>query len=50
MQRHIADTLGEVAGSIISNVPTSWPDFKKNVYTLFQDGNISSNLAAFYIL
>jgi len=50
MQKHIADTLGEVAGSIISTEPTSWPEFKKHVYTLFQDQNISSNLAAFYIL
>lgn len=50
MQRHIADTLGEVAGSIIATEPTNWPEFKKHVYTLFQDQNVSSNLAAFYIL
>jgi hypothetical protein len=50
MQKHIADTLGEVAGSIIATNPTGWPEFKKHVYTLFQDANISSNLAAFYIL
>ena len=50
MQKHIADTLGEVAGSIISNAPQGWPEFKKHVYTLFQDANMSSNLAAFYIL
>lgn len=50
MKRHIADTLGEVAGSIISTNPTGWPEFKKHVYTLFQDPNIPSNLAAFYIL
>ncbi len=50
MQKHIADTLGEVAGSIIATEPQNWPEFKNNVYTLFQDPNSSSHLAAFYIL
>jgi hypothetical protein len=50
MQKHIADTLGEVAGSIISIDTTSWPEFKNHVYTLFKDSEMSSNLAAFYIL
>ena len=50
MKRHIADTLGEVAGNIILTNPTGRPEFKKHVYTLFKDPNIPSNLAAFCIL
>ena len=50
MKRHIADTLGEVAGSILAANNEAWPDFKKNVWILLQDTNINSNLSAFYIL
>jgi hypothetical protein len=50
MQKYVADTLGEVAGSVIGSEGGSWPEFKNHVYTLFQDQNITSNLAAFYIL
>lgn len=50
MKRHIADTLGEIAGSLISQDENNWPEFKNHVYTLFKDNNLPSNLAAFYIL
>lgn len=50
MQKHIADSLGEIAGSVIGTSNSAWPEFKTHVYTLFKDENMSSNLAAFYIL
>jgi hypothetical protein len=50
MKKHIADTLGEIAGSIIQANEKGWPEFKTHVWALFQDANINSNLAAFYIL
>lgn len=50
MKKHIADTLGEIAGSILSADNEAWPDFKKNVWVLLQDTNIDSNLSAFNIL
>lgn len=50
MKRHLSDTLGEIAGSILSENDKAWPDFKINVWKLFQDSNVNSNLAAFNIL
>ncbi len=50
MKKHIADTIGEIAGSILCKDDNAWPDFKKNVWTLFQNENINVNLGAFYIL
>jgi len=50
MKRHLSDTLGEIAGSIISTDDKAWPNFKTNVWALFQDSGIPSNLAGFNIL
>ena len=50
MKKHIANTIGEIAGSLISVKDEAWPDFKTNVWKLFQDPNIQSVLAGFYIL
>ena len=50
MKRHLADTLGEISGSILSEDDKAWPDFKVIVWKLFQDSNINSNLAAFNII
>lgn len=50
MKKHIADTIGEIAGSIIAKEDNSWPDFKINVWKLLQDGNINSIFSGFYIL
>ena len=50
MKKHIADTLGEIAGSVISKQPENWPDFKGNVWKLFQDSQLPSVFAGFYIL
>ena len=47
MKRQLADALGEVAGSILSENDKAWPEFKINVWKLFQDQNMVSNLAAF---
>ena len=37
MQKHIADSMGEIAGSVIGSKADAWPEFKNNVYTLFKD-------------
>lgn len=50
MKKHIADTIGQIAGTLISQNDEAWPDFKINVWKLFQDPNINSVFAAFYIL
>lgn len=50
MKKHIADSIGEIAGSIIAMNNEAWPDFKTNVWKLFQDPNINSVFAGFYIL
>jgi hypothetical protein len=50
MKKHLADTIGEVAGSIIGPKDDSWPDFKINVWKLFKDSNVNSFFAGFYIL
>ena len=36
MKKHIADTLGEIAGSVIGSNPESWPEFKINLWELFK--------------
>ena len=50
MKKHIADTIGEIAGSLIAQNDEAWPDFKTNVWKLFQDPMIESVFAGFYIL
>ena len=50
MKRQLSDTLGQIAGSILSENDKAWPEFKVNVWKLFQDQNVMSNLAAFKIL
>ena len=50
MKKHIADTIGEIAGSLIAQNDEAWPDFKTNVWKLFQDSMIQSVFAGFYIL
>jgi len=50
MKKHIADTIGEIAGSLISTNNEAWPEFKPNVWKLFQDPNIVSVFGGFYIL
>ena len=46
----MADTLGEIAGSVINNNADSWPQFKTNVWELFKQQNVNSNILAFLIL
>lgn len=36
MKKHIADTIGEVAGTIIGANDTAWPEFRVNVWNLFK--------------
>ena len=36
MKKHIADTLGEIAGSVLSKHPGTWPEFKAHVWELFK--------------
>lgn len=50
MKKHLADTIGEIAGSIISTKDDAWPDFKINVWKFFKDSNVNSFFAGFYIL
>lgn len=50
MKKHIADTIGEIAGTIIAKNDLAWPEFKLNVWKLLQDANLSSVFAGFYIL
>ena len=50
MKKHMADTIGEIAGTIISVKDDGWNDFKVNVWKLFKDSNINSVFAGFYIL
>ena len=47
MKKFIADTIGEIAGSIISTKDDAWPEFKVNVWKFFHDSNINSVLAGF---
>ena len=50
MKKHIADTIGEIAGSLIGTNDSAWPEFKINIWNLFKDSNINSVFAGFYIL
>jgi hypothetical protein len=50
MKKHIADTIGEIAGSIIVKDDKAWPEFKTNVWKLLQDSNLNSVFGGFYIL
>jgi hypothetical protein len=50
MKKHIADTIGEVAGSIIGKEDNAWPSFKTSVWQLLQDPNLNSVFGGFYIL
>lgn len=50
MKKHIADTIGEIAGTLIAKNDGAWPEFKVNVWKLLQDANLSSVFAGFYIL
>lgn len=50
MKKHLADTIGEIAGSLIGANNEAWPDFKINVWKFFKDSNINSFFAGFYIL
>lgn len=50
MKKHIADTIGEIAGSVISKEDSAWPAFKSNVWQLLQDANLNSVFGGFYIL
>lgn len=50
MKKHIADTIGEVAGSIIAKDDNAWPAFKTSVWQLLQDSNLNSVFGGFYIL
>lgn len=50
MKKHIADTIGEVAGSIIAKEDGAWPAFKTSVWSLLQDSNLHSVFGGFYVL
>ena len=50
MKKHIADTLGEVAGSALNSQPDSWPEFKLHLWELFKQDNPGSILAGFNVL
>ena len=50
MKKHIADTLGEIAGSVLSKDKNGWPEFKQNIWGLFQEPSGSGILPAFYVL
>lgn len=50
MKKHIADTLGEIAGSILSKDINAWPEFKTNIWTLFQEPSGAGILPAFNVL
>lgn len=50
MKKHIANTIGEVAGSLIAKEDAAWPAFKPSVWQLLQDANLNSVFGGFYIL
>ena len=50
MKKHIADTLGEIAGSVISSSDENWNEFKIHLWELFKNENLSSILSGFYVL
>jgi len=50
MKKHIANTIGEIAGTIISTNNDAWPEFKASVWKLFQDSQLNSIFGGFYIL
>ena len=50
MKKQIADTIGWVAGALISESDKAWPDCKTNVWKLIHDPNIDAVITGFYIL
>lgn len=50
MKKHIADTLGELAGSILSKEGGHWPEFKTSLWELFKQEGFGAALAAFNVL
>ncbi len=50
MKKHIADSLGEIAGSVLSKDPKAWPEFKTNIWSLFSEPSGSGILPAFNVL
>ena len=50
MKKHIADTLGEIAGSVLSTNADEWPEFKVHLWELFKQENFSSIMAGFFLL
>lgn len=50
MKKHIADTLGEIAGSILSKDINAWPQFKINLWDLFKEPSGNGILPGFNVL
>lgn len=50
MKKHIADSLGEIAGSVLSKDATAWPEFKTNIWGLFSEASGAGVLPAFNVL
>jgi hypothetical protein len=50
MKNNFAETLGEIAGSLLSNDNWAWPDFKGNVWKLIRDSSLSNVYAGFRVL
>ena len=50
MKKHIANTIAEIAASLIVASNYIWPDFKVQVWSLFQATDLDSVFNGFYIL
>lgn len=50
MKKHIADALGQIAGSALVSDENCWPEFKLHLWELFKQDNQGCILAAFTVL
>ena len=50
LRRQIADTIGEIAGSVLSEKSDAWPKFVECIWLLFSANNANCTIAAFNIL
>jgi len=50
LRRQIADTIGEIAGSVLSDKADAWPKFVEYIWALFGTGTPAASISAFNIL
>ena len=50
LRRQIADTIGEIAGSVLSEKADAWPKFVEYIWALFGTNTPNASVSAFNIL